>query len=514
MLFLHFAIGNFNGNPTFDRRLLNTQETTVEQTPSPDTTTEQTPSPETTTGQTPSPSQTPSMTTSLETTTEQTRSPSKAPSTSPTLKAVNCEVDEVKSALSCQVSCGNVTAVPSIEAQNGGKPCPEYQCKIGDGGCQKVDCALDETRSGSACKADCLPVAGIIGTEKANGGADCPSDHFCRRGEGECARNYVEITSESCEYFGFQTIENKNDCKLAYKYVTNNSTYIVTQGQGLSADLAQGCQWRWVWLWQKWELTFTEQPEATQACSETRRCYCLVETRTPTANPTMPPPTLRPTMPSLKMITFTMAISMKEAEVTKNKDMLRESIATKFSTTMSKVFITFKSKARRMLSTEGSILEVEINDVQQKDVQGHKELMKEDSFEADLAALIKQKTNIAVTISDVSPPAVSDMTSDSTPKDPPQDDYTDDGSSGGGEEGGIIGGILGGLCCCCCVGAAYYFCTKMGPQHVIGDVFETAGDAMSKQFEQAQMELGGKGLQELQKVIDAHSKDEVKESEV
>jgi hypothetical protein len=454
------------------------------------------------------------MTTSLETTTEQTRSPSKAPSTSPTLKAVNCEVDEVKSALSCQVSCGNVTAVPSIEAQNGGKPCPEYQCKIGDGGCQKVDCALDETRSGSACKADCLPVAGIIGTEKANGGADCPSDHFCRRGEGECARNYVEITSESCEYFGFQTIENKNDCKLAYKYVTNNSTYIVTQGQGLSADLAQGCQWRWVWLWQKWELTFTEQPEATQACSETRRCYCLVETRTPTANPTMPPPTLRPTMPSLKMITFTMAISMKEAEVTKNKDMLRESIATKFSTTMSKVFITFKSKARRMLSTEGSILEVEINDVQQKDVQGHKELMKEDSFEADLAALIKQKTNIAVTISDVSPPAVSDMTSDSTPKDPPQDDYTDDGSSGGGEEGGIIGGILGGLCCCCCVGAAYYFCTKMGPQHVIGDVFETAGDAMSKQFEQAQMELGGKGLQELQKVIDAHSKDEVKESEV
>lgn len=205
---------------------------------------------------------------------------------------------------------------------------------------------------------------------------------------------------------------------------------------------------------------------------------------------------------------------MKEAEVTKNKDMLRESVATKFSTTMSKVFITFKSKARRMLSTEGSILEVEINDVQQKDVQGHKDLMKEDSFEADLAALIKQKTNIAVTISDVSSPAVSDMTSDSTPKDPPQDDYTgDDGSSGGGEEGGIIGGILGGLCCCCCVGAAYYFCTKMGPQHVFGDVFETAGDAMSKQFEQAQMELAGKGLQELQKQIDAHSKEKEENEE-
>ena len=94
----------------------------------------------------------------------------------------------------------------------------------------------------------------------------------------------MEITSESCEHFGFKTIMNGDDCRPAYKSIHDTSVFFITLGSGVNNlyDKTQGCQLlherSLITGEMEWNLYFTVAPEATQDCSETLKCYCSVET--------------------------------------------------------------------------------------------------------------------------------------------------------------------------------------------------------------------------------------------
>jgi len=373
------------------------------------------------------------------------------------IKKADCERDDAATKATCTASCGEVEAVVKTEA-DGGDSCFEYLCQPGDGQCKATEptnCRIDQVESAKKCEADCQLVTAVEGTPAANGGAACPDKYECKVGDGSCQDEYVRMMTYSyktCEAAGMESVLTYSECKTAVKKVDGSTVLPVTMNED---SRAYGCHF-WVEDFSdpnsRQEVAVnTYSGGVNQNCRD-QICYCRVKERTPTMRPTMPP------SPAIKKMTFDMTISINETEVAEFKDELREAIATKFDTTMSKVFITVKSAARRKLETgESSNLEVEITNIDPDDVQGHTEMMKQDSFEADLAALIEDKIGKAVTISDVSDPVVAAMVTDSSPG---ADDYTDGGSSGGAGEAGAIGGIFGALCCCGCVGGIYYLMSK------------------------------------------------------
>merc|ERR550517_1716571 len=151
---------------------------------------------------------------------------------------------------------------------------------------------------------------------------------------------------------------------------------------------------------------------------------------------------------------FTMTISMNETTIAANKDMLRQSVATKFNTAIEKVFVrVVKASVRRILNTE-TRLEVEIIDIQPDDVKAYTDVLENESFEANLAAIIQENTNIAVTISSVTDPSITAM----VPPSKPSTTDKDDGSSGGAA--GAIAAVLSVLFCCACAGGIYYLYTQ------------------------------------------------------
>merc|ERR1719499_37595 len=301
----------------------------------------------------------------------------------------------------------------------------------------KADCVRDVVATAASCNATCATVPPIAKTKATGGGAGCSGGYECQHGNGDCiiCAQMKMSTNSKCGATNGNTV-----CPFG-KFCSNYGWCGSNQ-----MDYNDG-------------NTQYEVPEQCQP----------------------------------RKITFTMTISMPEANVTESKDLLRKSIAALFKTELTKVFITVKSTTRRML-TESSNLEVEITNVDPDDVQGHKDLMAKDSFEADLAAEILKNTQAAVTISDVSDPTVATMPLPSSPdpettETPP---VTDDGGSGG-EEGGIIGGVLGALCCCCCCAGAYYMISKGG---MFGGVLEMAEE-----------KAAGEIWTKANEFIEAHKKD-------
>jgi len=369
--------------------------------------------------------------------------------TSPT----DCVPDDVATKATCTASCGTVPAIAKTEA-NGGAPCSSYQCQPGDGQCPLF-------------KGYDLKGKGICDSIGCSEAAHCPVNGYWKSGVTMEECNAQCEASFGCIGFSVSDDEASDPNKCL---VHGNSDLEVPLG---------------------WTAQETDNYDISLAWSNTYsgwRCFKRDTTQTK--------------MPTYKKMTFTMKISMDETAVNDNKDLLRTSVATIFGTTMSKVFITFKGAARRMLSTESSKLEVEISNVLPEDAQTHTDLMKKDTFEADLAAEIEKNTKIAVTISDVSNPVVADMTTPSTP----DDYYTDDGSSGGGEEGGVIGGILGALCCCCCCAGAYYLMPSMPNLGI--------WDSMKANMETAVVEAAGKELYKLERKLDEQAAIDGKESGV
>merc|ERR1719414_1925410 len=314
------------------------------------------------------------------------------------------------------------------------------------------DCELDVETSAAACTSSCGKVTAVVGTPQSEGGAECEEQYTCRLGDGDCTDNYVTITSQSCEAFGLNYIVTTDDCKSAFKFFNDASSWIVNLGPGVASGHPYGCHLAYeqsllTGQW-SWELYTTSQAEeATEDCSETTKCYCSVATHNPTLFPSSSPVTSYPTRgptASLKQMEFETKIQMSEADATANKENLKESLATVLNMDKNDVEIAIipAASARRMLQEGYTTIEVTLFNV--ADVDATTNLVTGTTFETDLQAKIEETTNLdGIAVCCTTEPAVV-LASTST-----EDEDTNFPVSA------IVIPLL--FCCCCAVCAYYLF---------------------------------------------------------